>query len=186
MGWIVTSASPDGTSLLVTQNNGPFDIGVLAPGAASVKMLLAEPFNEENPEVSPDGRWLAFQSNDTRRSEIYVRPFPNVSGSRAQVSTNGGTRPVWSRDGRELFYLWQSAMMSVPVQTAPVFKAGTPQVLFKGDYVTPLVGRTFDVSPDGRKFLMIKAAPEADGQGEATIIVVQNWLEELKRRVPTR
>jgi serine/threonine-protein kinase len=185
MGWLVTSASPDGTRLLVSQNNSPYDIGVFTTGATpSVTMLLAEPFNEFNGELSPDGRWLAFQSNETGRAEIYVRPFPNVSGSRTQISTGGGTRPVWSRDGREMFYLWQTAMMAVPVQTTPVFKAGAPQVLFKGDYSAPLVGRTFDVSPDGKKFLMLKAAPEVKAPAQSSIIVVQNWIEELKRRVP--
>jgi hypothetical protein len=75
-------------------------------------------------------------------------------------------------------------MMAVPVQTTPVFKAGAPQVLFKGDYSAPLVGRTFDVSPDGKKFLMLKAAPEVKAPAQSSIIVVQNWIEELKRRVP--
>jgi serine/threonine-protein kinase len=185
MGWFVTSASPDGKQLLVSQTAAPYDIGVFTIGAtSSITMLLAEPYNEHNGEISPDGRWLAFQSNETGRAEIYVRPFPNVSGSRTQISTGGGTRPVWSRDGREMFYLWQTAMMAVPVQTTPVFKAGAPQVLFKGDYSAPLVGRTFDVSPDGKKFLMLKAAPEVKAPAQSSIIVVQNWIEELKRRVP--
>jgi hypothetical protein len=100
------------------------------------------------------------------------------------VSTNGGVRPAWSRDGRELFYTWEDAMMAVPVQTTPGFKAGTPQVVFKGDYLAPQSGRTYDVSPDGKRFLMIKAAPEVEAPASASIIVVQNWLEELKRRVP--
>jgi serine/threonine-protein kinase len=183
--WIFSSASPDGTRLIVSQGNAPWDIGVFTLGATSgVTMLLAQPFNESNAEISPDGRWLAFQSNETGRNEIYVRPFPNVNGSRAQVSTNGGVRPAWSRDGRELFYTWEDAMMAVPVQTTPGFKAGTPQVVFKGDYLAPQSGRTYDVSPDGKRFLMIKAAPEVEAPASASIIVVQNWLEELKRRVP--
>jgi serine/threonine-protein kinase len=83
-----------------------------------------------------------------------------------------------------MFYLWQDAMMAVPVQTTPSFKAGTPQVLFKGVYLAPQNGRTYDVSPDGKRFLMIKAGPEIEAPVQASIIVVQNWLEELKRRVP--
>ena len=183
--WLASAASPDGTRILVSPDAAPYDIGVFTIGATpSVTMLLGAPSNEVNGEVSPDGRWLAFQSNETGRGEIYVRPFPEVSGSRAQVSTDGGVRPAWSRDGREMFYLWQGAMMAVPVQTTPGFKAGTPQVLFKGDYLAPQNGRTYDVSPDGKRFLMIKAGPETEAPVEASIVVVQNWLEELKRRVP--
>jgi serine/threonine-protein kinase len=185
--WMVTSSSPDGTRLLVSQATTPNDIGVVTVGATpGVTRLLAQPFNESNADISPDGRWLAYQSNETGRNEIYVRPFPNVSGSRTQVSTDGGTRAAWSRDGRELFYIWQDAMMVVPVQTTPGFKAGTPQALFKGDYLAPQTGRTFDVSPDGKRFLMIKAAPEAGAPAQTSIVVVQNWLEELKRRVTIR
>jgi serine/threonine-protein kinase len=183
-GWRATSASPDGMSLLVTQNYPPLDIGFFTIGGTpGITMLLNAPFSEHNGEFSPDGKWLAFQSDDTGRNEIYVRPFPNVSGSRFPISTNGGTRPAWSRDGREIFYVVPGALVAVSVETTPVFTPGLPRVLFKGDYLTPQAGRTFDATRDSKRFLMIKAA-QVNAPAQASIIVVQNWLEELKRRLP--
>ena len=138
------------------------------------------------PRLSPDGRWLAFQSQASGRDEIFVRPFPNMDGGNWTISPSGGTRPLWARNGTELFYLDSAgAMTRVPVQTAPTFSAGTATTLFKTRYVVPgvVVGRGYDVSPDGQRFLMIKQAGTAQAP---TMVVVLNWLEELKAKLPTK
>ena len=146
--------------------------------------LLQTPFTEDNGEISPDGRWLAYQSNESGRFEISVRPFPNVDGGRWTISTSGGTHPLWARRGTELFYLdGTGAMTRVPIQTAPTFSAGTPTTLFDTRYVTRGTGRAYDVSPDGQRFLMIKAA---GGEQAPSMVVVVNWLEELKAKLPTK
>ena len=115
-----------------------------------------------------------------------MRPFPNVDGGNWTISPSGGTRPLWARNGTELFYLDSAgAMTRVPVQTAPTFSAGTATTLFKTRYVVPgvVVGRGYDVSPDGQRFLMIKQAGTAQAP---TMVVVLNWLEELKAKLPTK
>lgn len=153
--------------------------------------LIQTAFTETNAEISADGRWIAYQSNESGREEIYVRPFPKVDGGRWQVSTGGGTRPVWARNGRELFYLDENNLLTtVAVQTTPAFSAANPVTLFKTAYFSgfggggqTVAGRTYDVSPDGQRFLMIKDAVAQD-QVQANIVVVQNWFEELKRLVP--
>jgi serine/threonine-protein kinase len=139
-------------------------------------------------ELSPDGRWLAYQSDESGQNEVSVRPFPNVDGGHWQVSANGGITPVWARSGRELFYLdGTNAVTSVPIRTAPTFSAGAPRKVFDGRYVGSPFWRNYDVSPDGRRFLMIKDNV-AGGQPStpANIVVVLNWSEELKQRLPPR
>jgi Tol biopolymer transport system component len=140
--------------------------------------------------VSPDGRWLAYEANDAGRFNIYVRPFPDVSSGYWQVSTDGGTRPLWARNSRELFYLNASgALMRVGVTDGSTWAATAPTKLFEGPYGASANqnGRTYDISPDGKQFLMIKPAG-SPGQTAvpASLVVVQNWTEELKRLVPIR
>jgi serine/threonine-protein kinase len=145
-------------------------------------------FNELNGEISPDGRWLTFQADDSGQDEIYVRPFPAVGSARWQVSTGGGTRPLWSPSGQELFFLTSAgALMSVRVNRGQTWDAGSPAKLFEGPYFVggaANTNRTYDISPDGRRFLMIK--PEQTTGGATHLVVVENWHEELKRLVPTR
>jgi serine/threonine-protein kinase len=189
-----TSFSPDGTRLLVHGDpNGTQvdDIGIVSLGGGADKAvtpLLATMFEEENADVSPDGRWLAYESDESGQLEVYVRPFPKVDAGRWQVSTGGGTQPAWARSGRELFYRSGDAVLSVPVETSASFVARNPVVLFKGQYAPTLGGRNYDVSPDGRRFLMLKvAAAGASAQTPpARFTVVENWFEELKRLVPTK
>lgn len=101
------------------------------------------------------GGW-PISRNESRRAEVYVRPFPDVTAGKWQVSTDGGTRPFWARSRRELFYyLAPGTVMTVPIQPGSGFAAGTPQVVFKGACLAPQAGRTYDVSPDGQRFLMI-------------------------------
>ncbi len=185
-----TSFTPDGTKLVIRESRATQDLLVLTPGApSSVQPLVATDFIERNGEISPDGRWLAYESDNSRRFEIYVRPFPNVDGGQWQVSTSGGTRPVWARNGRELFYMApDGAVMGVRVDArGSMWGAASPTKILNGGYFTGggNSGRAYDVSPDGR-FLMIKQAGSGDGTSSPQIVVVRNWFEELKRLVPVR
>jgi len=180
------SFSPDGTKLLFEQpGNPPYNVGVASlTGERKVELILREAFSEENAVLSPDGRWIAYQSNESGNDEVYVRPFPDVNAGRWQISAGGGTRPLWARNGRELFYfLSPGVVMAVPIRDGNSFAAGTPQAVFKGTYLAPQSGRMYDVSPDGRRFLMIKNA-EAGDAPPPQLVVVRNWFEELKRMVP--
>jgi Tol biopolymer transport system component len=155
-------------------------------GGHAASTLLQTPFNEQNADLSPDGRWLAYQSDESGgRAEVYVRPYPNVNAGRWQVSTSGGTRPLWARDGRELFYLDAERRMTVvAVQGKTGFGVGSATTLFDTrSFSLSGIGRNFDVSPDGTRFLMVKDLPVPTDAKR--LIVVQNWFEELKRLVPT-
>ena len=151
-------------------------------------------FEESNAEISPDGRWLAYQSNRSGTFEVYVQPFPDVANGLWQVSTSGGTEPVWGREGRELFYrAANGAVMRVSFTSGSTWKASGPIQLFPATSYTlanPTSGgapRTYDVSPDGQRFLMMKNSDAPNQASTAPrIIVVQNWVEELKRLVPTK
>ncbi len=146
-----------------------------------------------DPQISPDGQWLAYQSNESGQAEVYVRPFPDADRGRWQVSTSGGTRPAWARNGRELFYLDGSGLLtSVPLRiTGPTFEAGSPVRILTARYYPGFTGlgldlRGYDVSPDGQRFLMIKDAPAepTSTTTAASMVVVLNWSEELKQRLP--
>jgi serine/threonine-protein kinase len=157
---------------------------VLSLKDRKAKPFLRTPFNESAARFSPDGRWLAYISDESGRYEIYVQPYPGP-GAKLQISTDGGTEPVWNPRGRELFYRNGNKMMVVDVAaTQTAFIASKPRVLFDGEYLpTPATTPNYDVSPDGQRFLMIKTG----GAGEVAptqINVVFNWFEELKRRVP--
>ena len=149
--------------------------------------LLQEEYTEIQPQISSDGKWMAYMSNESGQGEIYVRPFPEVDKGRWQVSTSGGESPLWSPDGRELFYLVGDSFMAVAVETEPTFSAGKPRILFRGPYITGY-GENFpwDISPDGKRFLLMKQST-VDASTEVTprptINIVQNWFEELKQRV---
>jgi len=175
-----------------------FSMGTLPsrPGSDTfaVRSLRTEPliqtlFDESFPELSPDGRYLAYQSNESRRWEIYVRPFPNVDRGRWQVSVGGGTRAAWARSGRELFYLDASnTLTAVPVAlSGSTFSAGRPVKVFDDKYAESFPARQYDVSTDGQRFLMLKDSPPSNQHATpASMIVVLNWTEELKRLAPTR
>ncbi len=185
------SLSPDGKQLVYREATaeGGNDLHLLSlEGERSSEALLATEFGELNGEISPDGRWLAYQSNESGQHEVYVRPFPNVYDGRWPISTGGGTRPLWAPNGRELFYLAPGGhLMVVPVQTDSSFTAGIAEVLFAESYfagTSTSPGRTYDISPDGRRFLMIKES-EDDASAPLSMTVVLNWFEELKARVPT-
>ena len=183
--------SPDGMTLLFQAfNTGTlFDLGVLSlDGNQASELILAGEFTEENATLSPDGRWLAYQWDESGRFEVYVRPFPEVERDRTLVSTNGGRTPVWGPGGRELFYVSPEDMTMVPIETEPGFVPGTAEVLFDtAGYDLDLTeGRRFDVAPDGQRFLMLKRVAATDGGRAAPeIVLVLDWFDELQRRVPS-
>ena len=188
------AVSPDGTRLIFTETapkTGDDVMQVELDGTHRVTPLVQTPFAEQNGIISPDGRWLAYEANDSGQFEVYVRPFPDVNGGHWQVSTGGGTRPLWARNGQELFYLSPAgALMRVGVERGPSWAATTPTLLIKEGYVTvpgAMSGRTYDISPDGQRFLLIKAGGGSEqAAAPITLIVVQHFDEELKRLVPTQ
>ena len=160
---------------------------------ARTSPLLATGADERNASIDPRGRWMAYESNKSGQFEVYVKPFPNVNDAEHQITTEGGRAPLWSPAGGELFYVSGSALMVVTVQTTPVFTAGNPARLFEaqgrildGRLANATTARAFDVTRVGKRFLMLKDATlAAGGSSQApSIIVVQNWFEELKTRVP--
>jgi Tol biopolymer transport system component/predicted Ser/Thr protein kinase len=160
------------------------DLWVLRMSDRKVQPFLRTPFNESVPRFSPDGRWLAYISNESGRFEIYVQPYPGPSG-KWQISTEGGTEPVWNPNGRELFYRSGGKMMVVDIATQPSFTFGKPRMLFEGQYQpSPVPAVNYDVSPDGQRFLMLKPSESAEA-APTQINVVLNWFEELKQKVPT-
>ena len=150
-------------------------------------MLLDADWSFSNAELSPDGRFLAYASDESGTSEVFVRPFPALESSRWQVSSGGGSRPLWSRDGSEIFFLdGRNYLTAAPVTTRDgALVIGRPKVLFETAYVVPLGGRPYDVSLDGTRFLMIKARQAEDGSANR-IVYVQNWFDELRRLAPAR
>jgi len=177
------SFSPDGKRLVFSQQATQAGLQELSmEGERTSQPLFQSPFNEIKGMISPDGHWIAYESNESGR-QIYVRPFPNVEEGKWQISRDGGQEPVWAPQGQELFYRNGEAMMVVGIKTEPTFTVGSPIVLFTGKYTTTVTGVSYDISPDGQRFLMMKGADEEEGQSQ--INVVLNWFEELKRLVPT-
>ena len=183
--------TPDGTAVVFNEATPNRHLLMVAlDGTHRVTSLMATKFDERSGVVSPDGQWLAYDSNSSGSFEIKVVPFPNVTGGLWQISMAGGTQPLWARSGKELFYLRpDGALMGVPVEASPTFKPGTPIKLLEARYYTGNAGgsgRTYDVSSDGQRFLMIKAPRTDAGAAPPSVIVVQHWDEELKRLVPTK
>jgi dipeptidyl aminopeptidase/acylaminoacyl peptidase len=180
------SFSPDGKRLaFYERRGGNRDIWVLDLEENKPEPFVVSEFNERSPTFSPDGRFIAYVSDASGQDEIYVQPYPGP-GTRTVISTAGGYGPVWSRDGKELFYRNGDRMMTVTVETEPQFSrfvASVPAILFEGEFLSDpnaaSGSRTYDVSADGQRFLMVEA-----GETRGELHVVLNWLEELEARVP--
>jgi Tol biopolymer transport system component len=149
-------------------------------GDRKPRPFLNGPFNQCQARLSPDARWLAYVSDESGRNEVYVTPFPGA-GARWPISTDGGSQPVWARNGRELYYRNGDRTMAVAVTTSPTFRANKPELLFEAKvYSDP---PSFDVTPDG-EFLMVE--PGESDTPPTQINVVLNWLQEVRQRVAAR
>jgi eukaryotic-like serine/threonine-protein kinase len=183
------SFSPDGRMLAFTQWDPKtgYDIWLLPlDGERKPRPFLQTPAFEGGAMFSPDGHWLAYTSDETGRYEVYVQPFEGPGG-KWQVSTEGGQQPRWAHSGRELFYLGldQGKVMAVDLTTQPTFSAGKPRLVSQTQGIggiAPPMASNYDVSPDGQHFLRVKSADWT--QLPTQIIVVLNWFEELKQKVP--
>ena len=181
--------SPDGTTL-VTEDRGTAGAGGLGmltlDGDRVSTVLLDDEWNEFGAALSPDGRWLAYTSNETGRFEVYVRPFPGVDAGRWQISTDGGEWPLWNPAGDELFYRGPTGVMALEFEADPTFAPGSPTLLIERE-IFGARNRRMAVSPDGQRFLLLTDATgdlNAEDVAPAEINVVLNWTEELTERVP--
>ena len=185
---VPTSFTPDGKTVVFTQPGPDQKARILTIQASAggnqqqPRPLHDTSFPEFGGQVSPDGKWIAYQSLESGTMDVYVQPFPGP-GAKVRISIQGGSWPRWSRNGRELFY-WEGAaptsrLMSVEAQTTPTFKAGSPQVLF-----SMLSGTTWDVAPDGKRFLV--ELTRLGDAGSSKMAAVTDWFDELRRRAPAR
>ncbi len=186
---VPVSFSPDGATLAFVERNPEtgWDINLLDMKTRKVTSFLSSKADEMNPEFSTDGHWMAYVSNESGRREVYVRPFPGPGG-KWQISAEGGASPFWSRDGKHLFYIapMEDEYWTTDVQTDGTFSASKPRFLFKsgGDFDSGYLFPAVDISLDGKRFLIVKQG-DRKAQPVTELILVQNWLEDLKRLSPT-
>jgi eukaryotic-like serine/threonine-protein kinase len=178
-----SSWTPDGRTLALVEDHIQSNISLLETDSGSVRPFLNSPFFEGFPEFSPDGRWIAYVSDESGRQEIYVGPFPGP-GARHQVSSQGGTQPLWARDGKRLFFRWRNQVWAADVRPDDGFSTGKPRLLFeKAGYSPGNPTRSYDLSLDGRRFLMVRQEQRTPAP-VTEMTLVQNWFEELKRMLP--
>jgi len=174
---------------LLSGPSGGRDIVGFRPGvdSATIPLIATAEFGEQDPALSPDGRWLAYTSDVTGRNEVYVSPFPNVDSSRVPVSTNGGFGPLWAHSGRELFFVdADRRLVAAEVETASGFGVLERETLFAlgSDYFVIDGADFYDIAPDDQRFLMARLASGLGGSGDDRFILVTNWFEELLEQVP--
>ena len=184
-----TSVSPDGQAVVFVRL---LDVGhrelwqVPLDGERTPQPVVQGEFSRGNAALSPDGQWLAYRSNQSGAVEVYLQPYPGP-GSTTPVSIGGGDSPVWSHDGRELFYRVGNRMMVVEVETEPTLRVNPPEELWEEPYYNLPLGvgvRQYHVAPDGRFLMMRQGAVTDDDTALPELVVVLNWFEELKARVP--
>jgi serine/threonine-protein kinase len=176
---IEVGLSPPNTDLLLRRGD---------TGEVELEDFLTADWDEGNASVSPDGRWIAYQSDETGEDRIYVHSFPTITGRRS-ISPGLGVAPIWSPDGRELYYRSGSRLMAVDIVTDPTFEVSVPELLFdEVAYYQGGGGRDWDVHPDGLRFLMVRqgaggAGGDAAASGSADVYLVTNWFTELRERM---
>jgi Tol biopolymer transport system component len=181
--------SGDGQWLIyrIIQPDGNRDIYGVRPGRDTTPMpLLTGPFMEQGAALSPDGRWLAYTSNESGQDEIFVRPFPNTNAGRWQISTRGGSAAHWAHSGRELFFEGANGdFMVVPITPGATLSPGEPRRLFPlggalfGSAIVPY----YDLTPNDKRFVMVRLAAVNQAPGAGQLVVVENWVEELRRKM---
>jgi Tol biopolymer transport system component len=171
--WLILRTAPIGA--------GNPDIFGFTGADTTLVPLAASPASEFHPALSPDGRWLAYASNESGAFEVYVRPFPETATAKWQVSTAGGGEPAWSSTGRELFYInGRSEMVSAEIQPGATFTVGKQRVLFPASqFSRPGPLPSYSVSPDDKRFLMVR---EGEATQQSELVVAENWLEGLRRK----
>jgi dipeptidyl aminopeptidase/acylaminoacyl peptidase len=181
-----SSVSPDGQLLLFVRTDPQTRRDVWAlplTGDRKERPVLQSPADDSAARFSPDGRWIAYAGGESGSGQIWVQPFP-TTGQKWQISTDGGREPVWAPNGAELFWRDEKKLMAAEIKTQPSFAASKPRLLFEGPYEGAISSRAnYDISPDGRRFLMVEAGAPKDAAAEVKI--VPNWFEEVKRRVPS-
>jgi serine/threonine protein kinase len=186
--WALSQNGDVGVITYVSADQSNSDIGIVQLGGDNIvrEMLLKENYHETQPQISPDGKWMAYTSDQTGKSEVYVCVFPNVKEGKQQVSNNGGFSPIWSPDGSELFYRTGNEIMAVTVKSSTTFEFEKPIKLFSDSYVrfNLVNGSDWDISPYDNRFLMLKNIV-SESNNPIEINIVLNWFEELKERVPT-
>ena len=186
------SWSPDGRVLLFpTTDDGLYALSLETDGSPVAIVPQPEEGNIQHASFSPDGRWFAYRSRETGATEVYVSPYPVVAGGKRRITTDGGNRLVWSRNGRELFYQDDGQLWVVEMTREPTLTWGNPVPVFNTSAFAPMGtgGRVnYDVTADGQRFVVTVPAQELTGPDEATafrqVHIVLNWFEELKARVP--
>jgi serine/threonine-protein kinase len=183
--------TPDSSRMVVRLGVPPtrdvylFEPGV-TPGDSAIRPLIANnAYEETSIALSPDGRWLAYASNESGRYEVYVRPFPEVDAGRWQVSRDGGNEPLWAHSGRELFYRGENGdLIAVTVSPGTVFRMGEQRVLFSAaGYLSNASNTEYDITPDDRRFVFKRQiGTQEQGTETLTAVLVQNWLSELDDR----
>jgi serine/threonine-protein kinase len=179
-----SSVSPDGKLLAFHEADPENDNELLVlplEGEHKPEPFLSTPFSELESEFSPDGRWIAYESNESGAYEIYVRPFPKGSG-KWQISTGGGRYARWSPAGKELFYRTSDGVMAVSVDTSgSSFRADKPRRLYQGPFVRHPAAADYDVAPDGKRFVMFRSDDAEEESKHTHLTFVSNWFEELRR-----
>ena len=152
-------------------------------GDTALVPLVVAPSNELFPALSPDGRWLAYASDESGTSEVYVRPFPLTASAKWQVSTAGGSEPAWADNGKELLYInGKSEMISAEITPGATLTVGKQRVLFSvAPFYRPGPIPSYSVSPDGTRFLMVR---EGDASQLSELILAENWGQQLRARAP--
>jgi Tol biopolymer transport system component len=181
--------SPDGHWLVLRTDNGAAGagdlVGLRTSGDTTPVPLVASPFTELHPAISPDGRWLAYTSDESGTNEVYVRPFPNTDGGRWQVSSGGGAEPRWSGDSREIFYLdGTGTLRAARLAPGSSFSVMETRRLFDASgYIDLTFHQSYDVTPDGRWFFFTGPRQPRAGTGGPQVVRVDNWFADLRTRL---